>query len=162
MRMEVWVVLLVVAIGNVQGVGPLPCGRGDALQVILGNSSCSSHFVANEVQGPAGSAGPTLRRNKPPASFRGRPLRPRMTSHLQCWPRGDARTHRRRARARALLPIHRGGGGEKPLEKEHHQEATQSQTHRLVHRMILVKSVRNEMQHRHSEHQPRNKADSCL
>jgi len=52
--------------------------------------------------------------------------------------------------------------GEKPLQEEHHQEATQGQTHRLVHRMILMKCVRNEMQHRHPEHQPRNKTHSCL
>ena len=52
--------------------------------------------------------------------------------------------------------------GEKPLEEEHRQKAAQGQTHRLVHRMILVKGVRHEMQQRHAEHQPGNKADRYL
>jgi hypothetical protein len=47
--------------------------------------------------------------------------------------------------------------GKEPLEEEHHQEAAQGQTHGLVHRMVLVKGVRNEMQQRHAEHQSRNK-----
>ena len=51
---------------------------------------------------------------------------------------------------------------EKPLEEEHHQEAAQGPMHGLVQGMGLMRRMGNEMEQRHAEHQPGNKAHCRL
>ena len=48
------------------------------------------------------------------------------------------------------------------LEKEHHQKPGQGPAHGLIHRVILMKGMGNEMEQRHAEHEPGHETHEYL